>query len=445
MHVKNRVDKRGKKNEILLTENKISNNSFERRQFEVETWSVKVNRQIEIKKNKLITLYGGLENIDEIMKRSKRTPKNASQSDSEIKLSEDMSHYSEISNRHERRNSGYLKKEERNHIPNEHRVQTDLIKNKLIDRVSGIKDCVKILSNKDHSISTQGQVLVPGYPIPIPNKDNDSTNEKESELIPKSIKNDQDEEKSKSRNLENYNEGDLVAFPSDNEISNKQRKDVIEDINSFESDPEFDKSSDKDEEHVSEKAIVEFTPPENISPKIEMVKQRDNKNIPSKSIQKPDDEDWPSGFPSLADGKNNQNLDLFDDIIDPQKDDFQCDGDLVESKSTDHNKSQDKKLEASSLKSEPQQEILLESNIDDEEPVVEDDKRSISIDDEESKPFSDEEQLKNVVETTSDIGENDVPTMPEPSPIKPLVAPSIMDIMNDDLTGAWVVPATKSK
>jgi hypothetical protein len=56
MHVKNRADKRGKKNEILLTENKISNNSFERRQFEVETWSVKVNRQIEIKKNKLITV-----------------------------------------------------------------------------------------------------------------------------------------------------------------------------------------------------------------------------------------------------------------------------------------------------------------------------------------------------------------------------------------------------
>jgi hypothetical protein len=80
-----------------------------------------------------------LENIDEMMKRSKRTPKNASQSDSEIKLSEDMSHYSEISNRHERRNSGYLKKEKRNHIPNEHRVQKDLIKNKLIDRVSGSK------------------------------------------------------------------------------------------------------------------------------------------------------------------------------------------------------------------------------------------------------------------------------------------------------------------
>lgn len=362
MHVKNRADKRGKKNEILLTENKISNNSFERRQFEVETWSVKVNRQIEIKKNKLITLYGGLENIDEMMKRSKRTPNNASQSDSEIKLSEDMSHYSEISNRHERRNSGYLKKEERNHIPNEHRVQTDLIKNKLIDRVSGSKDYGKILSNKDHSITTKGQVLVPGYPIPIPNKGKDSIDEKESELIPKSIKHDQDEEKSKSRNLENYNDGDLIAFPSDNEISNKQRKDVIDDINSFESDAEFDKSSDKDEEKTTEKAIIEFTPRETITPKIEMVTQRDDKNIPAKSIQKPDDEDWPSGFPSLADGKNNQNLDLFDDIMDPQKDDFLCDDDVVESKSTDHNKSQDKKLETSSLKSDAQQEILLESN-----------------------------------------------------------------------------------
>jgi hypothetical protein len=77
--------------------------------------------------------------------------------------------------------------------------------------------------------------------------------------------------------------------------------------------------------------------------------------------------------------------------------------------------------------------------------VIEDGKRSNSIDDEESKPFSEEEQLKNVVEATSDIGENDVPTMPEPSPIKPLVAPSILDIMNDDLTGDWVVPETKSK
>ena len=39
-----------------------------------------------------------------------------------------------------------------------------------------------------------------------------------------------------------------------------------------------------------------------------MVTQRDDNKLPSKSIQKPDDEDWPSGFPSLADGKNNQNL-----------------------------------------------------------------------------------------------------------------------------------------
>jgi hypothetical protein len=42
----------------------------------------------------------------------------------------------------------------------------------------------------------------------------------------------------------------------------------------------------------------------------------------------------------------------------------------------------------------------------------------------------------NVADPTSDICENDVPNMPEPSPIKTLEVPSILDIMNDDLTGA---------
>jgi hypothetical protein len=69
MHVNVRVDKRRRKNETLLNEQKISNHSFERRQVEVETWAVKVNKQIENKKNKLITLYGSLDGVDELMKR----------------------------------------------------------------------------------------------------------------------------------------------------------------------------------------------------------------------------------------------------------------------------------------------------------------------------------------------------------------------------------------
>lgn len=69
MHVNKRVDKRRRKNQTLLNEQKISNRSFERRQVEVETWAVKVNKQIESKKNKLITLYGSLDGADELMKR----------------------------------------------------------------------------------------------------------------------------------------------------------------------------------------------------------------------------------------------------------------------------------------------------------------------------------------------------------------------------------------
>lgn len=69
MHVNKRVDKRRRKNQTLLNEQKISNRSFERRQVEVETWAVKVNKQIESKKNKLITLYGSLDGVDELMKR----------------------------------------------------------------------------------------------------------------------------------------------------------------------------------------------------------------------------------------------------------------------------------------------------------------------------------------------------------------------------------------
>lgn len=205
-----------------------------------------------------------------------------------------------------------------------------------------------------------------------------------------------------------------------------------------------------------EKEAVDFTPPEiERSPKIEMVNPRDNNKLPKtiRSIQKPDDEDWPSGFPSLADGKNNQNLDLFDDMIDPQKDnDFLCDDDLVESEANNLEKSQDKKLETSSLKSEPRKDILLESNrnnivtdrlsVDNEDLAMEDDKRS-TLNEDHLKPFSDEEQLKNVLEPTEEMKESEIPEVPEPSPIKP--APSLNDIMNDDLTGAFVPPPSKSK
>lgn len=166
-----------------------------------------------------------------------------------------MSHYSEISNRHEKRNNGYLKNEGRNHMIYEHRLHIgSKDKNKSIDKVNTSKDTDKLMHNKDLSFSTKGPILATGDPIPIPDEDFDSDIGRKSEILPYTKRLDRNERETKGIELkeflknkitesqkirENRNEADqddLVAFPSDDEISKKQKKEAIKDMNLVESD-----------------------------------------------------------------------------------------------------------------------------------------------------------------------------------------------------------------
>lgn len=118
-YVESRRKQREDKCKMLVKHKKMSSDSFEREKIAIEKWADKNMNMIKEKKKKYLMLFGNLNELATIMKDKKPKPrkirKNHSLSDSEIKLSEDINH-SDLSQRHERRNSSHLKTEGRNHL-----------------------------------------------------------------------------------------------------------------------------------------------------------------------------------------------------------------------------------------------------------------------------------------------------------------------------------------
>ena len=400
---------------------------------------------------------------------------NPSLSDSEIKLSEDISQ-SEFSQRHERRKSGYLKNDGRNHMIDDHRfhlISKD--KHKTSDKLNLSKDGEKmndrlskleILQDKDQSFSTKGPILAKTEQQKLLGTDEsfeDFKNKtgRKSEIIPKhSLDADIDEDKDfKSSELNDFlkdkiaesqklteaekpeqksqsqDYDELIAFPSDDEASKKLKDEVINDINSVESDT--DGHPESPEVFVKEKSIEKVVPEpaKKVDEKIEIIpkeKPKDKVLETAKSIQKSEDEEWPSGFPSIAekthnleeqktDRKPSPNFDLLGDILkDDQNDkDLVFNDDLLEeaSKEEDIVKSYrdediDDLFASSKGPSEIDgREILIQSNKANLKPV-DNDKNEAVTKPEETPGFSEKDLEKNKSFQATELDEDKVPEKP---------------------------------
>lgn len=422
--------------------------------------------------------FGNLNEFANIIKGKQPVPKrlNPSLSDSEIKLSEDISQ-SEFSQRHERRRSGYLKNDGRNHMIDDHRfhlISKD--KHKTSDKLNLSKDGEKmndrlskleILQDKDQSFSTKGPILAKTEQQPFLGTDESfedlkSKTGRKSEIIPKhSLDAELEDDKefkdselkdflkdkiAESQNLndiekpeqksqsQDYDE--LVAFPSDDEASKKLKDEVINDINSVESDTDEHPESPKI--IAKEKSIQEIVPEpaKNIEEsKIEIIeneKPKDKIQETTKSIQKSENDEWPSGFPSIAertqtledqktDRKTSPNFDLLGDILKDEQNekDLVFNEDVLEaaSKEDDVVKSYEEEdmddLFASSKgHSEIDgREILLQSNKSNLRPIR-NDKTEEYHKLEETPGFSDKDLEKNRSFQATELEEDKVPEKP---------------------------------
>jgi hypothetical protein len=135
-YVEDRKKQRENKCKMLVKINKMSSDSFEREKLAIEKWADKNINMIKEKKKKYLMLFGNLNELATIMKDKKPKPrkirKNHSLSDSEIKLSENINN-SDLSQRHERRNSSHLKTEGRNHL-----LDTDLFQAFPVDSTKSV-------------------------------------------------------------------------------------------------------------------------------------------------------------------------------------------------------------------------------------------------------------------------------------------------------------------
>ena len=305
--------------------------------------------------------------------KPKRNPRNPSLSESEIKLSEDISH-SEISQRHDRRNSSHLHNEGRNYLDGRvHRMKskennksTDKLNlSKETDKINERLSKLEILQDKDQSFSTKGPVVAKnGNKSPWMLEDDTPVGRKSENL--QSVKFDRIESdregkekdlkeflKNKISDIHNKNKqeisrqtendrSDLVAFPSDDKVSKNQRDNILNELNSvgFDTDEEGKKDiqnkNEKEEVKVrdtnkEEKEIKDEMKEEENKEKIHespQIKSNDkelpiNNNLKSiTTIKQSEDDGWPSGFPSLAENKTNnqdnmgrQSSDILDDIL----------------------------------------------------------------------------------------------------------------------------------
>lgn len=351
-YVKEQLNKKKREAKALLDEQKISANSFEQKKRKYEMWAVKKQKNIDEKKNKILSTFGNLGDFADIIKSTKVPPrriqKNPSLSDSEIKLSEDISQ-SELSQRHKKSLSNYLKNEGRNHIQNDGRYPLlNKVKNKAIDNLNLSKENNKmedryskleILQDKDQSFSSKGPVMIKNFnnTFTVPDDGIDAHDDKTGRRSEILANTDLDhfhhnELEDKSSELKEFlknklaesqkskREDDLIGYPSGDEASNKHKQDTIKDLDSI-------KSDDDAKSNPIEEPLVEAVKPQ--SPRIEPEKlvdvNIDRKSIP-KTILKSEGDEWPSGFPSIAEsvtsldehklGKlSTQNLDLNEDIL----------------------------------------------------------------------------------------------------------------------------------
>ena len=504
-YVEQRLKTKKEKYQNLYNENKLSSNSFERHKKEIETWAVKTQKNIEEKKNKYLSVFSNLGEYADIIKNKEPVPrritKNPSLSDSEIKLSEDISQ-SEMSNRHKKSNSSYLKNEARNYMKEEPRYHLmNKNKNKSVEKLNLSKDGhktddrlsrLKILEDKDRSFSTKGPVMIQNMNKTFSAEEeleslNDKTGRK-SELIPQTNFNnlDLDDENDKSSQLKeflkdkiiesqkrNQEADELVAFPSDDEVSKKNKIEVLNELNSLQSESEIEEES-KSEVSI-EKAEVGIVPDvkEDQEEPVQIIKEtKEEKKVKHKSLQKSEGEEWPSGFPSLVESINSQddqkakvlcpNSDLVGDILNNEdgKDSLYEEGIIANPKSTtigvlsDNDKEEaiEDLFNSSNDKSDEEKVVLIESTqpvplTPSKETLIENilaSEISPKSDEKNKSPFSEREQEQNRAFATIDSPvEDEVPSITN-SEKKKDSTPSLQDIMNDDLTGTSA-PATKTQ
>jgi len=315
---------------------------------------------------------------------------------------------------------------------------------KLTERVSNLE----ILQDKDQSFSTKGPVVPKNEimnpwnideEVPIGRKSEDLKNiqpldkeigiekvenENLKEYLENKISKSKKEIQELSRQAEKEKD-DLVAFPSEDEQSKKQKNDIINDIESIESDTDMENQKIDFENADMKQLECKIDESPKIEPGGKDIKF--NPGLKSiTSIQKSDGEKLVSVFPSLADKTNNQdserimNSDILNDISNENQNqnNFLCNENLLDIEGEEEGNSihsEGKKLDASSINSEPPaKEILLSSsrsNIISGEG--EERKSNPNLYVEEPNPFNENEQEKNKFDPPSDqpVDEN-IPELP---------------------------------
>lgn len=300
-------------------------------------------------------------------KSSLKSNNEASFSDSELKFSENFSH-GDFSNRHERRSSGnYLKTDYRNYVKDihqysfnsnedHHRVKDKLNISKesemfgermsrleiLQDKTMSNKGPImvkseKVISSQDHNEGRKSEGLksnpnLDNYVEKIESDDHEDSQLKEllkakvieaqklNELKKYDYEFDPFKE-IKQEHPRNFDNDDLVAFPSDDENSKKMKEEAINDINSVES--RSHKKSDADHDSV----LFDYDNKDKSNPFIgelkpyEEIEQPNNPNdISSEKISdvgaQSNKSPKRSNFPNINDSKSlPQNYDLLDDVV----------------------------------------------------------------------------------------------------------------------------------
>lgn len=306
----------------MLNQKKITNESYEKEKLSIEKWASKNKKSIEDKKNKYLMLYGNLNEFSTILKdkqpKPRRIRKKQSLSDSEIKLSRDVSQ-SELSQRHERRNSSFLSSEGRNHLLDDQRIQilsTD--KQKSVDKLDYSKNGetiqnrlskLEIFNDKDKTFSSKGPVMIKND-VQEQSDINDSIHEADSQFDSKkdiisqgkNIKENslkdylqtkigETKHRNKSQKIiknpsAEFNE--LVGFPSDDEDAQKQKNDIIDGISSDSHEAQSDTKSENKDNERNHKPI-----------------DTEEEAVPSHN---PKVDEW-TGFPSLSERTNIQEKD----------------------------------------------------------------------------------------------------------------------------------------
>lgn len=342
MNIKERLKKSKDKYKILFNEDKLSSHSFERKNIEIEKWASEKERKIEDKKNNYLSVFGNLSDFASII-NSKNPPverrsSNKSLTDIDYKFSDNFSH-SELSQKQDKVGN-YMNNESRNYLKDRRHISMASVdaKNKSIDKLNQSKEIERVSDrmskfeilnqDKEQSFSHKGPVIVTDHIKHLSDEANKAETGRKSEILKQVNPDDFDlEECKKSKS------GDFLPFleskniDADNiEIPEKENNNKLHDYDELVGYP----SDDEDSKRTKEQNIEQMISDKSISNKpdtsIKSIAESESKDEIHKSHQddhndkvttsnkskyeefrqnnlKMDDEDWPSGFPSIADNK----------------------------------------------------------------------------------------------------------------------------------------------